>query len=303
MITDLHVLLTYTCPYTCDHCFLSCSPERIGVFTLETLTRLIDEAAKMKQIRSISFEGGEPFLYYGLLHEGIRQVTQAGFDTAIETNSYWATGVEDAKLWLRPLQEVGLKTIEPGDDSFHHHNKNLNNQNTTPGRIAAQAAHELGMTVNTICVERPSVTRQNDHIKGKPVYAGGPKLRGRAVETLIKDLPTRPWSELKKCRMEELRNPERVHVDPFGNVLICQGLSMGNYLEKSLATVLNLYDSDAHPICGPLLRGGPAELAKRYKLSHADRYVDECHFCSDMCKSLVDRFPQYLTPRQTYGLV
>ena len=103
MITGLHVLLTYTCPYACDHCFLSCSPERTG-FTLERLCQLIRQAKKIKNIRSISFEGGEPFLYYGLLHEGIRQVTQAGLDTAIETNCYWATGIEDAKLWLRPLQ-------------------------------------------------------------------------------------------------------------------------------------------------------------------------------------------------------
>ncbi len=35
MITGLHVLLKYTC----DHCFLSCSPERTGVFTLERLSR------------------------------------------------------------------------------------------------------------------------------------------------------------------------------------------------------------------------------------------------------------------------
>jgi MoaA/NifB/PqqE/SkfB family radical SAM enzyme len=297
MITGLHVLLTYTCSYACDHCFLFCNPERTGVFNLEQLTRLIREAKKMGNIRSISFEGGEPFLYYGLLHEGIRQVTQAGFETAIETNCYWATGIEDAKLWLKPLQKVGLKIIEPGDDLFH--NKDTND---TPGQMATQAAHELGLTVNTICVEKPSVTRRDDHIKGEPVYAGGPKLRGRALETLVKDLPTRPWTELVKCKMENLREPGRVHIDPFGNVHVCQGLSIGNYLETSLAEVLTSYDSDSHPICGPLLKGGPAALARIYNLPHKDQYVDECHFCSDLCKSLVDRFPQYLTPRQIFGL-
>ena len=297
MITGLHVLLTYTCPYSCDHCFLFCSPERTGVFTLAQLTGLIEEATKMKNIQSISFEGGEPFLYYGLLHEGIRQVTQAGFDTAIETNCYWATGVEDAKLWLRPLQEVGLKKIEPGDDPFHH-----GDTNKSPGQIAAQAAKELGMTVNTICIEKPSIIHPDDHTRGEPKYAGGPKIRGRAVETLVKDLPTRPWEELTECKIEDLKNPGRVHIDPFGNVHVCQGLSMGNYLETSLVEVLNTYDPDSHPVCGPLLKGGPAALAKKYNILHADRYVDECHFCSDLCKSLVERFPQYLTPRRIYGL-
>ena len=121
------------------------------------------------------------------------------------------------------------------------------------------------------------------------------------METLVKDLPTRPWTELAECKMENLREPGRVHIDPFGNVHVCQGLSIGNYLETSLAEVLTSYDSDAHPICGPLLRGGPAALARIYNLPHENRYVDECHFCSDLCKSLVDRFPQYLTPRQIFG--
>jgi MoaA/NifB/PqqE/SkfB family radical SAM enzyme len=296
MITGLHVLLTYTCPFSCDHCFLFCGPERTGVFTLAQLKGFIREAKETGTIRSISFEGGEPFLYYGLLHEGIRLVTQAGFDTAIETNCYWATGVEDAKLWLRPLQEVGLKIIEPGDDSFHHGDKDK-----TPGQIAAQAARELGMTARTICVEKPVVTRREDHTRGEPVYAGGPKLRGRAVETLVKDLPTRPWRKLTKCTMENLSDPGRVHIDPFGNVHVCQGLSIGNYLKTSLSEVLTSYDPYAHPVCGPLLRGGPAALARTYHLAHADRYVDECHFCSDLCKSLIDRFPMHLTPRQIYG--
>jgi len=190
-----------------------------------------------------------------------------------------------------------LKKIEPGDDHFHH-----GDTKKSPGQIAAQAANELGMTVNTICIEKPSIIHPDDHPRGEPVYAGGPKIRGRAVETLVKDLPTRPWEELTECKIEDLKNPGRVHIDPFGNVHVCQGLSMGNYLEISLAEVLNTYDPDSHPVCGPLLKGGPAALAKKYNVPHAERYVDECHFCSDLCKSLVEIFPQYLTPRRVYGL-
>jgi len=297
MITGLHILLTYTCPYECDHCFLYCSPERTGVFNLAQLKGLIKVAKKIKNIRSISFEGGEPFLYYALLKEGIRLVTKAGFSTAVETNCYWATGIEDAKLWLKPLQKAGLKTIEPGDDPFHH-----NSDDKSPGQMAAQAAKELGMTVNTICVDKPSVSRKDDHTKGEPVYEGGPKLRGRAVEKLITDLPTRPWSELRECKMEDLENPGRVHIDPFGNVHICQGLSIGNYLETSLARVISNYDPETHPICKPLLKGGPAALAQEYNLHHDDQYVDECHFCSDLCKHLADKFPNHLAPRQIFGL-
>lgn len=274
-----------------------CSPDRTGVFNLAQLTGLIDQAKKIKGIRSISFEGGEPFLYYGLLKEGIRQVTEAGFTTAVETNCYWSTGVDDAKLWLRPLQEAGLKTIEPGNDSFHYEDERNNS-----AQIAARAAEELGMRVNTICIEKPSVNREESHDRGNPVYEGGPKLRGRAVETLVKDLPTRSWEKMTACKMEELRNPGRVHIDPFGNIHVCQGLLIGNYLTTSLADVLDSYDPDSHLVCGPLLNGGPAALAEKYNLPHTDEYVDECHFCTEMCKLLASRFPQYLAPHEVFGL-
>ena len=62
------------------------------------------------------------------------------------------------------------------------------------------------------------------------------------------------------------------------------------------------YDPDSHPICGPLLKGGPALLAKKYGVKHDDKYITACHFCYLMRLTLIDRFPQYLAPRQVYGL-
>jgi hypothetical protein len=122
------------------------------------------------------------------------------------------------------------------------------------------------------------------------------------VEKLVEGLPTRPWEELTKCPYEDLAEPGRVHLDAFGHVHLCQGLSMGNMREIPLATLAHNYDPDSHPICGPLLEGGPALLAKQYAVQHEEEYVDECHFCYSLRLALLDRFPQYLAPRQVYGL-
>ena len=77
---------------------------------------------------------------------------------------------------------------------------------------------------------------------------------------------------------------------------------MGNMWEIPLSELVDNYDPDAHPIAGPLLKGGPAELARVHHLQHNDEYVDACHMCSMMCLDLIDRFPKYLAPRQVYGL-
>ena len=76
---------------------------------------------------------------------------------------------------------------------------------------------------------------------------------------------------------------------------------MGNLWQRPLSTLALEYEPDAHPICGPLIRGGPALLAGHYDVDIEKEYVDECHFCYVARRALVDRFPEYLTPRQVYG--
>ena len=62
------------------------------------------------------------------------------------------------------------------------------------------------------------------------------------------------------------------------------------------------YNPRAHPICGPLLEGGPAELARLYEVQIEPEYVDACHLCFHTRRGLVDKFPDYLGPKQVYGL-
>ena len=86
MLSGIHFLLTYTCNFECDHCFLYCGPQAQKTFTLNQLRQVLDEAADMGTIESVYFEGGEPFLYYPLMLAGIRSAHQKGFNVGIVTN-------------------------------------------------------------------------------------------------------------------------------------------------------------------------------------------------------------------------
>lgn len=298
MLTGIHFLLTYTCNLECDHCFVFSGPQAKGTFTLEQIKRVLEESVKVGTIEWIYFEGGEPFLFYPLMLEGIRIAGEKGFKTGVVTNSYWATSVEDAELWLRPLSELGVADVAVSDDLFHYEEED------SPAKRALAAANKLNMPVGSICIERPTVQTgvDKEQAKGAPVIGGGAMFRGRAVDTLTEGLPRRPWEELTECPYEDLRNPERVHVDPYGHVHLCQGLSMGNMWETPLSELVKSYQAESHPICGPLVRGGPALLAKEYNVKHDSMYVDACHFCYLLRLALLDRFPQFLAPRQVYGL-
>ena len=116
--------------------------------------------------------------------------------------------------------------------------------------------------------------------------------RGRAAKMLVEKATSHPWEGFDSCPHEDLREPGRVHLDPLGNIHICQGISIGNVFETPLKEICEKYDADAHPICGLLLAGGPAALVTEYNLPHASHYADACHLCYEARTTLRERFPQ-----------
>jgi len=60
-----------------------------------------------------------------------------------------------------------------------------------------------------------------------------------------------------------------VHIDPLGEVHVCDGIAMGNVFERSLREILRKCRPESDPVLGPLLAGSPAELARRHRVRHA----------------------------------
>lgn len=296
MLTGIHFLLTYKCTFECDHCFVFGSPFAAGTFTLHQVHTVLDEARKIGTVKTIYFEGGEAFLFYPLMLESIRQARALGLQVGIVTNAYFATTEEDAALWLKPLAALGITELSISDDAFH-----FGDQDNTAKR-ARRAAQKIGLPVGSICIEPPKTATNATRKKGAPVVGGDVMFRGRAVEKLIVALPRVAWEEFSECPHEELGNPSRVHIDAYGNVHLCQGLCIGNAWQTPLSSLAKDYRASAHPIVAPLLQGGPAQLVRAFNLPHADAYVDACHLCYCARQALIARFPEYLAPRQVYGM-
>ena len=91
------------------------------------------------------------------------------------------------------------------------------------------------LPVGKITIEDPKKCLKEIEWKGKPVVKGRVLFKGRAVEKLVEGLPRKPWIEFDKCLDEDFSNQSRVHIDPFGYVHVCQGITIGNMKQTAIA--------------------------------------------------------------------
>lgn len=293
----LHLLLTMRCLFACDHCFVWGSPDQEDVFTLAQLREVFRQAQALKTVEWIYFEGGEPFLYYPVLVHAVKEAAALGFKIGIVTNGYWATSKQDALEWLQPFAGL-VQDLSVSTDLFHYE------ELISPqSRHALAAAHELEIPMGTIVCEQPG-ERPPDG-EGKPE---GPEegstimFRGRAAVELGSQYARFAWETFTECPHEQLDEPGRVHVDPSGEVHLCQGISIGNLFTQPLNELFARYEPPSHPIVGPILAGGPAALINTYRLEHEEEYADACHLCYMARIQLREQFPLVLVPDSIYGV-
>jgi len=136
----------------------------------------------------------------------------------------------------------------------------------------------------------------------KGVITGGSIVfRGRAAAKLSRYAELKDWRLFTTCPYEDLEKPSRLHVDAYGNIQICQGINMGNIWERPLEELVRDYDPSTHPVCGPLIRGGPALLANELGYTPPPEGVaDACHLCWLARKSCRKKYPGILEPAQVY---
>jgi MoaA/NifB/PqqE/SkfB family radical SAM enzyme len=262
---------------------------------LANLREILRQAETLGTVKTIYFEGGEPFLYYPIMLKGIKEAVRSGFAVGVVSNSYWATEVEDAVEWLQPVAGL-IRDLSVSSDLYHWDEK-LSQQ----VKNAQEAASALGIPSDVLSIAQPE-EREAPRATGQlPPGESAVMYQGRAAKKLAPRAPHHPWQTFTECPHEDLREPGRVHVDPLGHVHMCHGISLGNMLHTPLAEICEAYDPDAHAVTGPLLAGGPAELARRYGVSQEEGYADACHMCYETRLALRQHFPEILTPGQMYG--
>jgi MoaA/NifB/PqqE/SkfB family radical SAM enzyme len=268
-----------------------------GTFTFKQISEILDEARKLKSVNYVSIEGGEPFLYYPIMVKAIKESVKRGFHVEVLTNCYWATCKEDAIDWLLPMAEAGNVELTLSSDLYHGDEWITDNV-----RNVVEASKALNLKAGIIAVTCPyAKTPCPTEVDGIKVDSWELMYRGRACTKLADKTNKKYWREFTKCPYEDFPNQERVHIDPFGYVHVCQGITIGNAWHKAFSKIIEEYNPYANPILEPLIHGGPVALVEKYNLPHEDSYADACHLCYEARQMLRNEYPNILAPKQIYG--
>lgn len=317
-LTGCDFLLTFKCVAQCRHCSYKASPDRKGVMAVTDFQKYMTVLANEQSLDSITFHGGEPFLFYETLKRCIEIGHKLGQrEIAVITNGYWGGNPGNAQTKLQELRKAGLTSIYFSVDAFHQEFVPFQSVHTAINAARAIALNKIVVTSYFL----GSIDAQNSFNQKTEEYLERLRLPedfridrhslnivGRATDQLASYLRCKSGIPRGKCVLphwagETLKDPKTIEIDFLGNVTICPGLRIGNAKSESLSKIIKDYDYREHPIIKLIVEGGPCKLLDMPQArENIDRgkYVNECHLCYELRKQLRGCYPEFLAPEGCY---
>lgn len=274
----------------------------------EALREALDAVARWPRPPQVHFTGGEPFLHFDLLLEGVRWAVARGIVSYVETSASWCVDDEATRQRFAELKQAGMQAVLISCSPFHA-------EKIPPARTlrAVQASLEVYGSRGTIVyqpeylqiiqlfdVERLTPLSRYEETfgaeeagrilwQGYGIISGG--RSGYALGHLAPKYPAETFAGMD-CARDILFAPHS-HFDLYGNYIsgFCGGLTIGSWRE--LPQVLDDFRTGRYPpLIEGLIEGGPYGLAQMaqegygYQLASAG-YSGKCHLCVDVRRHLV----------------
>jgi hypothetical protein len=306
---DIGIILTYRCQSGCKHCLYNCGP-RWGKEAMapDALRQALEAVATWPQTPQVHLTGGEPFLHFPLLLEGVRLGTELGIRCYVETSASWCTDETEMLERFATLHKAGLQTILISCSPFHA-------EKIPPIRTlrAVRAALDVFGTDRVIVylpnfleivqlfdIERPTpLSRYEEEFgiegarrilwQGYAIISGG--RSGYELGHLIPRYPAMAFAQAD-CSGDILY-AHHSHFDLYGNFIsgFCGGLRVGDW--HDLPRILADFQAGRYPpLIEVLVERGAYGLFEMAQEQYGyeplpDGYAGKCHLCVDVRRHLV----------------
>ena len=292
----------------------------------ETLGEALSTTKTWRHRFQIHFTGGEPFLNFPLLLDGVKAAARLGIPQYVETNAGWCVREESVAEKFTALKDAGLNAVLISCSPFHA-------EKIPPVRalLAIRKAHEVFGEGGVIvylphCVEQvqlfdiEEITPLERYVERFGLEKAGRMLwegyriipGGRSGYRLGHLTRKRPASTFRgeNC-FSEILYAHHSHFDLYGNYIswFCGGLSIGDW--HNLPEVLKNFSAHRFPpLIEILVKSGPFGLFKMATKEYSyeerpDGYAGKCHLCVDVRRHLSQQeteFPE-LRPKKFYKMI
>ena len=307
---DVGIILSYRCHSACKHCLYNCGPgwEKEPI-SGPALREALEAVTTWPRTPQVHFTGGEPFLFFPLLLEGVRMASQLGITSYVETSANWCLDRSDGVERFQILKDAGLKAVLISCSPFHA-------EKIPPMRTleAVHAALEVfgsqGVivylpdflrVVQAFDLKRPTpLSRYEEEFgtegarrilwQGYSIISGG-----RSGYQLGHIAPRRPEEALAQetCALDILY-AHHSHLDLYGNYIsgFCGGLSVGDWHDLPQLR-LDFSEGRYPPLIEILVERGPVGLLDLVRASYGyqprpEGYAGKCHLCVDVRRHLFE---------------
>ena len=281
--------------------------------------RLLDHELARKALASLDqaeplawqhVSGGEPLLFEAELYRLLEVIQEHGSKTVgIASNGFWGDSEQRAQQTVSQLKQHGVNGLCLSVDDYHQSRLPIDYVRTAADQVAAQGLKQHSFMV---CCQKegdPPPFTEKDFalpLACVPVRRIG---KGAAVDVpgdtaQAEEIPDAPCRDLCCCLGETTPfEPQMVWIDPYGNVMICYGLIVGNLHSRELGEILRDYSVNQSPLLKILAEQGPVGL---YRLAvtrgwHPEEsFADECALCWQARYFLRKSWPETLGPDECY---
>lgn len=309
VLSGITWILSYRCNLSCKHCFFDVDgPSQ--VLSHELAGKALASLTQPVPLAWQHVSGGEPLLFEAELHRLLEVIQDYGSKTVgIASNGFWGATQHRARQTVEELKQRGVNGVCLSVDDYHQEQVPLAHV-----RVAAEqvAKHNMGKHSFVVCCYPEGGAKPVEPEGFAIPFAPVPIRKiGKGCSVAAGDrqnraplIPDSPCRNLCCCLGETSPfAPQMVWIDPYGNVMICYGLIIGNLHERSLGELVRDYTTSQSPLLQALAEDGPVGL---YRLAFDEgwrpkqAFADECDLCWQARKFLRDGYPVELGPDECY---
>lgn len=317
-LTGITWLTTYNCNLACDHCFFDTKGEK-KYMDPDLVSEALSGLKNTKHMFWQHLSGGEIFLNEEKLFQIIRNIRKHfKKDLGISTNAFWAKDENTTNKKVQQLIDAGISGVALSADYFHQQYMDLNGP-----RNLAKALKAFNLTIHSYIMgarlgegvlNAEKINKQTEQISEK-VNGGLEIPYAKAVERSIGKgcninipkklgVPQGKCTELNTCLGERSPfNPAMVWIDPYGNVMICYGIVIGNLNQNSLNDIIENYSTKNFPLLNKIAEHGPKALYEEginAGIKMPKSYFDECDLCYQSRALLRQHHSELFGPSECY---